>query len=131
MLAFHRSDRQERLTRPNLACLSRPDTKTASTAADLTCRSCLQGNTVELRPLDASLTLWQSTLVSPQVHVFLVGKPGSITDASVRFGKVQRYNMFMWGWYSSVPLQRRLYTLLACSNQVREPIARLENGQLR
>ena len=81
-----------------MACLSRLDTKTAYIAADLTCRSCLQGgHTLELRPLDASLTLRQSMLVSPQRNVFLMGKFGSMTAASVRFGKVPKYNMFMWG----------------------------------
>jgi len=60
--------------------------------------------------MDAGLTLrLRMTLDWRRVNGHLVSKSGSITAASVRFGKVQRYNMVMWGWHlSTPPLQRRL-----------------------
>lgn len=64
-----------------------------------------------LRAMDASLTLRQAVTLGrrreDREDGHFTSKSGFITAASVRFGKVQRYNMAMWGWhlssYSSPP----------------------------
>lgn len=84
-----------------------------------------------LAAMDAGLTLRRlMTLDWRRVNGHLVSKSGSITAASVRFGKVQRYNMVMWGWHlSAPPLQRRLYA--ASSQQTGRASERASQWQRR